>query len=250
MCQYLFAECTLKDKGDGLTDEQSEAIERWRGVLRGIAIEEMLHLALVANLMSSIGAAPYLGRPNFPQRSGYFPASVQLDLLPFGEPGAAPLPVPRAARGDGAPGRRRLRADGAVARAAERVRGDAARAGVPHRRTPVPRDRGRADEADARLGERALFVGSPRAQATPELFHWPQLVAVTDLDSALRGDRRDHRAGRGRPRRLGRMPTTAASSGSGTSTTRSATPTRRSSRRAPWWPRSRDSRSTSRIPSR
>jgi hypothetical protein len=36
------------------------------------------------------------------------------------------------------------------------------------------------------LGERALFVGSPRAQATPELFHWPQVVAVTDLDSALR----------------------------------------------------------------
>jgi hypothetical protein len=36
------------------------------------------------------------------------------------------------------------------------------------------------------LGERALFVGSPRAQATPEMFQWPQVVAVTDLDSALR----------------------------------------------------------------
>jgi hypothetical protein len=36
------------------------------------------------------------------------------------------------------------------------------------------------------LGERSLFVGSPRAQATPELFHWPQVVAVTDLDSAIR----------------------------------------------------------------
>jgi len=59
MCQYLFAEWTLKDKSDGLTDEQSEAIERWRGVLRGIAIEEMLHLALVANVMSSIGAARF-----------------------------------------------------------------------------------------------------------------------------------------------------------------------------------------------
>ena len=85
MCQYLFAEWTLKDESDGLTVEQSEAIVRWRGVLRGIAIEEMLHLALVANVMSSIGAAPYLGRPNFPQRSGYFPESIQLDLMPFGE---------------------------------------------------------------------------------------------------------------------------------------------------------------------
>jgi Ferritin-like len=36
------------------------------------------------------------------------------------------------------------------------------------------------------LGERALFVGSPRAQARPELFRWPQVVAVTDLESALR----------------------------------------------------------------
>ena len=37
----------------------------------------------------------------------------------------------------------------------------------------------------ARVGERAVFVGSPRAQATPELLHWPQLIAVTDLASAL-----------------------------------------------------------------
>jgi hypothetical protein len=36
----------------------------------------------------------------------------------------------------------------------------------------------------ARVGEQAVFVGSPRAQATPELFHWPELIAVTDLASA------------------------------------------------------------------
>jgi len=29
-----------------------------------------------------------------------------------------------------------------------------------------------------------VFVGSPRAQARPELFRWPQLIAVTDLESA------------------------------------------------------------------
>lgn len=45
----------------------------------------MLHIALVANLTSAIGAAPTLGRPNFPQRSGYFPSGLQLDLLPFGD---------------------------------------------------------------------------------------------------------------------------------------------------------------------
>ncbi len=86
MCQYLFAQFSLKDGArDGLTAEQSNAVDRWRTKVRGIAIEEMLHMALVGNLMSAIGAASNLGRPNFPQRSGYFPAEVRLDLLPFGE---------------------------------------------------------------------------------------------------------------------------------------------------------------------
>src|SRR5690349_3150802 len=86
MCQYLFAEFSLKEgTGNGLTTEQADAVDRWRKVLHGIAVEEMLHMALVANLMSAIGAAPMFGRPNFPQRSGYFPAEVRLDLLPFGD---------------------------------------------------------------------------------------------------------------------------------------------------------------------
>jgi hypothetical protein len=46
---------------------------RWRKTLRGIAVEEMLHLALVSNLMTAIGAAPVFGRPNVPQRTRYFP---------------------------------------------------------------------------------------------------------------------------------------------------------------------------------
>jgi hypothetical protein len=85
MCQYLYAEFSLKDGTDGLTGGQAEAVGRWRTALHRIAVEEMLHLALVSNLMTAIGAAPVFGRPNFPQRSGYFPAGVQLDLLPFGE---------------------------------------------------------------------------------------------------------------------------------------------------------------------
>jgi Ferritin-like len=49
---------------------------RWRKTLRGIAVEEMLHLALVSNLMTAIGAAPVFGRPNFPQRTRYFPSGT------------------------------------------------------------------------------------------------------------------------------------------------------------------------------
>ncbi len=186
MCQYLFAEWTLKDEDEGLTPEQSEAIGRWRKLLRGIAVEEMLHLSLVANVMSSIGAAPVFGRPNFPQRSGYFPASVQLDLMPFGERALKHflyLERPE--------GMERHDAEGFVPRAPARE---------PLSETEaMPRGqefmtvghlyRGVEDglrSLTARLGEERLFVGAPRAQATPELLQWPQVVAVTDLDSALR----------------------------------------------------------------
>jgi hypothetical protein len=186
MCQYLFAEWTLKDASDGVTAEQSEAIERWRGVLRGIAIEEMLHLALVANVMSSIGAAPYFGRPNFPQRSGYFPESIQLDLKPFGEAALKHFLFLERPEGmeredaDGfvptAPRRDPLSESEAMPRGQEFLTVGHLYRGIEDGLTRLTHD----------LGERALFVGSPRAQATPEVFHWPQIVAVTDLDSALR----------------------------------------------------------------
>jgi hypothetical protein len=186
MCQYLYAEFSLKDgTGDGLTAEQAEAVGRWRKTLRGIAVEEMLHLALVANLMAAIGAAPYVGRPNFPQRSGYFPSGVQLDLLPFGEQALRHflyLERPE--------GMERQDAEGFVPVAPAR-----APVGVDEL---LPRGqefatvghlyRGIADGLRGlaeRTGERAVFVGSPRAQATPELLRWPQLIAVTDLASAL-----------------------------------------------------------------
>jgi hypothetical protein len=210
MCQYLFAEFTLRSRTDeGLSKEQSEAVERWREVLRGIAVDEMLHLALVANVMSSIGAAPTLGRPNFPQRSGYFPAGVQLDLLPFGEQALRHflyLERPE--------GMERQDAEGFVPAAPPRE--------PLSEQEPMPRgqefltvghlyrgiENGLRD-LTARLGERGLFVGSPRAQATPEMLRWPELIAVTGLDSALaaiseiieqgegaRGDWRDAHYGR------------------------------------------------------
>ena len=70
MCQYLYASFSLKaGPEDGLTAEQAAAVARWREVLTGIAVEEMLHLALVFNVMTAIGAAPPLSRPNFPRRS-------------------------------------------------------------------------------------------------------------------------------------------------------------------------------------
>src|SRR5262249_41803202 len=42
------------------------------------------------------------------------------------------------------------------------------------------------DHLAEKFGERNLFVGPARAQATSEYFHWPELVPVTDVASAHR----------------------------------------------------------------
>ena len=184
MCQYLFADFGLKRGVDeGLTGEQAAALGRWRATLHQIAVEEMLHLALVANLMAAIGAAPSLP-PQLPAPLGLLPGRRPARPAALRRTGAAALPVPRATRGHGAPGRRGLRPRRAPARAPGRRRGDAPDqefATVGHLYRGIAEG---LRDLVARLGERAVFVGSPRAQATPELFRWPQLVAVTDLASA------------------------------------------------------------------
>jgi Ferritin-like len=86
MCEYLFAAFSLKDGVDeGVSEAQLEAIQRWRSTVLGVAAQEMLHLALTANMLSALGASPHLSRPNLPQPARHYPASVRLALLPFGE---------------------------------------------------------------------------------------------------------------------------------------------------------------------
>src|SRR5919108_639964 len=86
MCQYLFAAFSLKQRVDeGLTAEQLETVTRWRKAISHVATEEMLHLALVHNLLSAIGAAPHFGRPNLPAPAHHYPAGVNLTLVPLGE---------------------------------------------------------------------------------------------------------------------------------------------------------------------
>ncbi len=157
---------------------------RWRELLSGIAIEEMLHLALVANVMTAIGAAPSLSRPNFPRRSEYLPPGVQFALLPFGE--AALTHFLYLERPEGM-----ARLDAAEFVPAEPppepVQPSEVMPRLQNFSTVGHLYRGIMNGLShlaGRLGEQGLFVGPPRAQATPEMFRWPQLVAVTGLTSA------------------------------------------------------------------
>jgi CDGSH-type Zn-finger protein/truncated hemoglobin YjbI len=187
MCQYLFAVFSLKQGADeGLSETELAAVTRWRKVISQVAAQEMLHLALVHNVLSAIGAAPHLARPNLPQPAGHYPAGVQLALLPFGEQALAHfmyLERPEGMDLDDADGL------AAMGRAAPLLsdrdivpRGqDFATVGHLYRSI----EHGIAHLA-AKNGERWLFVGPPRAQATQAHFRWPELVAVTDLASAQR----------------------------------------------------------------
>src|SRR5499427_1056723 len=187
MCQYLFAAFSLKQTADeGLSETELDAVTRWRKQVSHVATQEMLHLALVHNLLSAIGAAPHLARPNLPAPASHYPAGVQLTLLPFGEQALRHFMFLERPEGMDL-----ADADGlaAVGRAAPML----------SERDIVPRaqdfatvghlyrsiEAGFAHLAEMR-GEDWLFVGPPRAQATSAHFGWPELVAVTDLASAQR----------------------------------------------------------------
>ena len=73
MATYLYAGWSLKREPDeNCTPNELAAVERWRDSIRQVALEEMLHLTLVNNLLASLGAAPHLVRPTFPVPAGRF----------------------------------------------------------------------------------------------------------------------------------------------------------------------------------
>jgi hypothetical protein len=188
MCQYLFAAFSLKQHEDeGLTAEELEIVTRWRRTISHVAAEEMLHLALVQNVLSAIGAAPHLTRPNLPAPAHHYPAGVNLTLVPFGEPALRHfmfLERPEGMALEGATGIDAPMHD-AVPLLSE---GDIVPqlqdfATVGHLYRSIEQGLARLAE---KFGERHLFVGPSRAQASSADFQWPELVAVTDLASAQR----------------------------------------------------------------
>ncbi len=185
MCCYLFAAFSLKTSDDsGLSGAQLAATRRWRAVIIDVAIEEMLHLGLVANLMSAIGVTPHFTRPNFPVSAGYHPSGVVIELARFCKdtidhfvflerPEGTDLPD---GSGMGATRSywRATRADALVPSAQDFLT-------VGHLYRSI--GEGLA-QLVRKLGEGAVFIGAPEAQLGPELSGFGSLLCVTDLASA------------------------------------------------------------------
>jgi hypothetical protein len=187
LCSYLYAAFSLKDDSDASFDaREREAVSRWRQAIVDVAIEEMTHLALVANLTAALGARPHFDRPNYPVAPGYHPAGVVVELAPFdtatldhfvflerpqgaalvdGDGFAAPDAPERGVR----PGAGLMPSAVDYATTAEFYR----------------RIHATLTAAAHCTGERQLFVGDPRQQVGPDLLALDGLRVVTDLASAL-----------------------------------------------------------------
>jgi hypothetical protein len=187
MLQYLFAAFSLKQRADeGLAPGVVAAVGQWRRTLLEISAQEMLHLALVQNLLTSIGAAPRFARPNFPMPAYSYPAGVRIELVPFGEAALRHFAFLE-------------RPDGMDVEDAEGFEAIEQAVALPHAEDDeiVPHlqefdtigqlyrsIQAGIEHLAAKLGPERLFIGPGNAQATEEHFRWPELVAVTDVASA------------------------------------------------------------------
>ena len=187
MCQYLYAAFSMKDRDDeGLSQVQLEATRRWRRELIHIAEQEMLHLALVQNLLTAVGAGSAFERPNFPLPPHAYPAGIKIELLPFNETSLRHLIYLERPEGLDMADQDALAAVGQAAplpRAAEDEIGprlqDFETIGTLYRAIELGLDR-----LAERLGEERLFLGPRSAQAVVGHFPLPNLAAVSDLASA------------------------------------------------------------------
>jgi len=186
MCSYLYACWSLKRSCDeGLNREQLAAVDGWRDSMQSVAMEEMLHLALVSNLLMSIGSPPHFVRPNFPVAPGYHPASVVARLVPFTRATADHFVYLERPEGKDLPV-----ADGFEPPFAYQRRHGRAKL------TPTAEEYGTVSELyrgiedgfrrlTQGLGEKRMFIGNPSAQVGPELLPFDGLIPVTNLESAL-----------------------------------------------------------------
>ncbi len=185
MCEYLYAAFSLRSRpGPGLRSDQMDDVERWRQVILSISAEEMLHWAIVQNLLTAVGSAPYVSRPHMPHQARGYPRGVQFRLLPFGEAALQHFVYLE-------------RPQGVVGQDAEGFEAGDAPLPPMAPEEVVPRGQQFATQGrlyrsiDAglarlagRMGEDRLFIGPAFHQADETAFRWPDLAPITDLQSA------------------------------------------------------------------
>lgn len=185
MCSYLYAAFSLKRAGEpGVSNAQGQALERWRKAILNVAIEEMGHLVMVANLTVAIGGRPHFGRPNFPVAPGYFPSGVAVRLTGFNAETLDHfifLERPKDTAGEDSPEFEQ-----------DEYQRDQARPGL----MPSAQDystighlyeavRSNLAALERQLGREGLFVGSAASQLGSDVLKLEGVKPVTDLAGAM-----------------------------------------------------------------
>ena len=184
LCSYLFADFSMKqDATESLTADQLTVVVGWRSTIRLIAQQEMLHLASACNLLTAVGGAPQLRRPNLPTSPRAYPSAFQLRFVPFGMEAVEQfIFLERPASLEPEPG---ARAPGALPSFGNLT--DIFSSERDYK-TLGQLYRGIEDGLKyltQKYGQEGLFVGRRAAQSDARYFGMPGLTAVHDLDSAL-----------------------------------------------------------------
>jgi CDGSH-type Zn-finger protein/truncated hemoglobin YjbI len=159
-CTYLFAAYSLKNDASegGLTEAQAGVVRSWRQRIAAAAVDKMVDLAQIANLLTALGAVPQITYPSF---SASDPSGINFTLEPF--------------------------SSAAIERflAYERLETSIF---VPHQQdqTTIGGLYSQITKSFGSIPAEELFIGKPEAQAKPGFLNLDQrLVAVTDQASAL-----------------------------------------------------------------
>ena len=200
MCCYLYAAWSLRTEADDDIDADSrEEVRRWQRSIFEVAVDEMAHLALAANLMNAVGGTAHFQRPNFPIAPGYHPAGLQVHLAPFNRSTLQHFIYLERPEGSAEP-------DGE----GFDIAADYRRGLFGLRLMPSAQDfptvghlynalDAALSELSERIGEHALFCGDPALQVGPDIANLPGLIAVTDLASARQALRTIVEQGEGSP---------------------------------------------------
>jgi hypothetical protein len=184
-CCYLFAGFSMKSGADeGVSEEQLAAIQRWKATVMEVAVQEMLHLALVNNLLTAIGGAPHIRRPNLPTSPAMYPESFELDLRPFNEETLNGFIFLERPESQGTPGPEDT---ASASRRSQPVRAGDIFFDRPQYETVGHLYRGIEDGfryLAEKYGDERLFVGAATSQAA-EYPRLPGLIAVMDLKSCI-----------------------------------------------------------------
>ena len=194
-CVYLYAGYSLKNHVDegGVTPEELEIVRGWKRKLAGVAVEEMLHLAQVSNILTAVGGAPHFARSNFPLPASTYPFGIALTLEPFSQalierlvcyelPEKGVLPDDRSAFYDAIRARVTAGFD-----QSEAIRVQSALEPFDIDFRTVGEFYHKVETAFHNIPEERLFIGPPEAQANPKYLDLGGvLVEVKDKASAIR----------------------------------------------------------------